>query len=60
MNVKQDLEEQLALSRELTQKQQVNDSSESEDEELCSTKPNANPWLSEGTENKDEINNVFR
>ena len=60
MNVKQDLEEQLALSRELTQKQHDNDSSESEDDETSAANSNANPWLSQGAENKDNINNLFR
>lgn len=60
MNVKQDLEDQLALSRELTLKQNVDESSESENEEVNFSKHYKNPWLSENTENKEDINNIFR
>ena len=56
--MKQDLEAQLALSRELTQKNQQSESSDSEDEEAIAVVNGENPWL--GTkEAGDPLDEVF-
>lgn len=58
-NVKQDLEAQLALSRELTQKQNLEESSESEDEIQINGKNELNPWLKEQSEEKNELDELY-
>ncbi|CRK91777.1 CLUMA_CG005409, isoform A [Clunio marinus] len=59
-NVKQDLEVQLALGRELTQKQQNIESSDSEDEEMVTiTNENENPWLGGEKSSADPLDEIF-
>jgi U3 small nucleolar RNA-associated protein 14 len=52
------LEAQLALGRELTQKNQKDDSSDSEDEEMVTTVTTDNPWLDSANKG-DELDEIF-
>lgn len=56
--MKQDLEAQLALGRELTQKNQQSESSESEDEETIAVVNEENPWLG-SNQSGDPLDEVF-
>lgn len=59
-NVQQDLEAQLAIGKELTQKQKLDESSESEDEEMnLLLKDASNPWISGKTEDKNELDQLY-
>jgi len=57
-NVRQDLEAQLALGRELTQKDQQSESSDSEDEETVAVVSKENPWLG-SQQSSDPLDEAF-
>lgn len=57
-NVKKDLEVQLALGRELTQKHYQEESSDSEEETVLVPTSNENPWIN-GKQNPDELDEAF-